>query len=104
MSSSRIILLATLLLLPTTAHAEPAAKPPTKEQIARWVKDLENDSFEVREAASKKLWEAGEAAEEAVVAATKSGDPEVSRRATEIAEKFRWGIYPNTPPKVIELV
>ena len=38
------------------------------------------------------------------MAATKSDDAEVARRAGELAEKFRWGIYPNTTPKVLALI
>lgn len=106
MSSSpvRAAVLAAVLLLPATSLAQPAPKAPTKEQIAQWVKELGDNDFDVRETASKKLWEAGEAAEAAVNEAVKSGDAEVARRAAELAEKFRWGIYPNTPPKVVELV
>ena len=59
----------------------------------------------MREEASKKLWEAGEAAEAGGAwRDPKSGDAEVARRAGELDEKFRWGIYPNTPPKVLELI
>jgi predicted Zn-dependent protease len=81
-----------------------ALTSPTKDQIAQWVKDLGDANFEVRERASRQLWEAGEAAEAAVLEATRSSDAEVARRAGELADKFRWGIYPNTPPKVVELV
>jgi tetratricopeptide (TPR) repeat protein len=93
-------LLATALLCPAAC----LAGAPTKEQIAQWVKDLGDSDFEVRERASKQLWEAGEAAEAAVVEATRSADAEVARRAGELADKFRWGIYPTTPLKVVDLV
>jgi Flp pilus assembly protein TadD len=92
------------LLLPAVLFADPPAKAPTAEQISQWVKELGDNNFEVREEASKKLWEAGELAEAAVLAATKSGDAEVARRAGELNDKFRWGIYPDTPPKVLELI
>jgi Flp pilus assembly protein TadD len=103
MSSSplRTAALVAVLLLPAAAPAQTA---PGKEQIAQWVKDLGDNSFEVREAATRKLWEAGEAAEAAVAEAAKSDDAEVARRAGELAEKFRWGIFPNTPPTVITIV
>jgi Flp pilus assembly protein TadD len=100
----RAAALAAVLLLPPASFAQPAPKPPAPEQIARWVKDLGDNDFDVRETATRKLWEAGEAAEEAVLAATKSADAEVSRRATELANKFRWGIYPTTPQKVLDLI
>src|SRR5579864_6008552 len=94
-SPLRTAALVAVLLLPAPSPAQPA---PTKEQIAQWVKDLGDNSFEVRERATKRLWEAGEAAETAVAEAAKSDDAEVARRAGELAEKFRWGIFPNTPP------
>jgi Flp pilus assembly protein TadD len=103
-SSLRAAALAIVLLLPPIAPSQPAAKAPTKEQIARWVKELGDGNFEVRENASKRLWEAGEAAEAAVREAMRSDDAEVVRRAGELAEKFRWGIYPDTPPRVVGLV
>ncbi|HKI33457.1 MAG TPA: hypothetical protein VKA46_16500 [Gemmataceae bacterium] len=100
----RAAVVAAVLFLPAASLAEPAPKPPSKEQIAQWVKDLGDNSFDVRETASQKLWEAGEAAEAAVLEAARSGDAEVARRAGELADKFRWGIYPNTPPKVLALI
>src|SRR5262249_25593342 len=103
MSSShvRATALVAVLLLPAASPAQPA---PTKEQVAKWVKELGDNDFAVREAATKKLWGGGEAAEAAGAEAAGSDDAEVARRAGELAEKFRWGILPNTPPKVVELV
>jgi tetratricopeptide (TPR) repeat protein len=80
------------------------AEPPTKEQIARWITELGDEMFATREQASKRLWEAGEAAEAAVAQATKSADVEVSRRARVLANKFKWGYYPGTPPQVVECI
>jgi tetratricopeptide (TPR) repeat protein len=81
----------------------PAAEP-TKAQIAKWIKELGDDSFDVREAASKHLWQAGRSAEEAVQAATQDADVEVRRRAVELWERFRWGIYPDTPKDIVGLI
>lgn len=81
-----------------------AGEQPTKEQIARWIRELGDDNFAARQEASRRLWEAGQAAEDAVAEAAKSADAEVSRRARALVDKFRWGIYPDTPPKVVELI
>src|SRR5262249_24205995 len=88
------------------AQQEPAKKePPTKEQIARWIKDLGHEDFDRREEASKKLEEAGQAAEAALQeAAAKTTDQEVRQRAEAILEKFKYGIYPDTPKKVVDLI
>ena len=81
-----------------------AAPPPSKDQIAKWIKQLADNDFDAREEASHKLWEAGEVAEDAVRLAAKSDDAEVSRRAGEVLEKFKWGIYPDTPKNIVDLV
>ncbi len=83
--------------------AEPAARP-TAKQIAQWVQQLGDNSFAVREDASKKLWMAGDAAESALEEAAKSEDAEVVRRAHDILDKFKWGIYPDTPANVVALI
>jgi tetratricopeptide (TPR) repeat protein len=94
-------LLFALLLVPVKAAP---TEPPSKEQIDKWVRQLGDDEFAVRQEASRRLWEAGPAAEAAVRAAAKSSDAEVRRRALELLEKFDWGIFPETPHKVIKLI
>jgi tetratricopeptide (TPR) repeat protein len=94
-----------LAVLAWAAVAVPApAAPPTAEQIARWVRDLGADDFAMRQQATDALWKAGEVAERALEEAAKSGDAEVAHRAREILDKFRTGIYPDTPPAVVTLV
>jgi hypothetical protein len=97
------ILCLALLAGATVATSAPAA-PPTAEQIARWVRDLGADDFAARQQATDALWRAGEVAERALEEAAKSSDPEVSRRAKEVLDKFRTGIYPDTPEAVVALV
>jgi tetratricopeptide (TPR) repeat protein len=79
-------------------------EPPTKEQIDKWIKQLGHEDFDKREEASKKLEEAGQAAEAALQEATKSTDREVVQRAEAILEKFKYGIYPDTPKKIVDLI
>ncbi len=93
------VLLLGILVAPLAG--QPAPKP-TKGDIARWIQELGSDDFNVREEATRKLWEAGTLAEEAINKAAKSDDAEVSRRAREVADKFRLGIYPDTPQAVVE--
>jgi tetratricopeptide (TPR) repeat protein len=76
----------------------------TQEQIDRWVRELGDENFEVREKASEELWKVGERAEKAVEKALTSTDAEVRRRAQELLDKFQWGIYPNTPKELVDLV
>jgi tetratricopeptide (TPR) repeat protein len=83
--------------------AAPLPKP-TPEQIAHWVQQLGDNDFAAREQASRKLWAAGEPAEAALREAARSDDAEVARRARDILDKFKVGIYPDTPKDVVELL
>src|SRR5437763_791694 len=90
------------LILVSTA-AEPPA-PPSQEQIAQWVRQLGADDFSQREEASKKLYEAGEAAEAALQKAAGSDDAEIAHRAADVLEKVKWGLYPEATIEVVKLV
>lgn len=96
------------LLLPSLlvfAQADaPAAKGPSPDQIARAVKQLGDDSFSVRQRASKFLWEAGRVAEAALREAMESDDAEVVARAQRILQRFKYGIYPDTPQEIVALI
>jgi hypothetical protein len=92
----------TLALSPDAWAAPPPRAAP--EEIARWVKELGDNDFATREKAARKLWAAGEAAEPALRQAANSEDPEVKRRAGDILEKFKWGVYPDTPKDVLNLI
>jgi tetratricopeptide (TPR) repeat protein len=86
------------------AADEPKKVAPTKEQITQWIRDLGDDDFDKRENASKQLWEAGQLAETALKESLKSNDLEVKRRSRELLDKFKWGIYPATPVKIVEMI
>jgi hypothetical protein len=81
-------LLAPALVLGLSALV-PAADPPKAdaEQIAKLIKQLGNDDFEVREKATKELEAIGTPALEALREATKTGDAEVKTRAAALLEK-----------------
>jgi hypothetical protein len=98
--------LALLALLVVVAAAPAVAPPagPLPAQIDRWIADLGDDDFKTRQAASRKLRAAGAAAEAALEKAADSADIEVKKRARAILADFRWGIYPDTPADVAELV
>ncbi len=106
MSVARIALFGTVVLLGSAVLAQqrPAPTRPSKEKIARWVAQLGDNDFNVREEASRLLWQAGEPAEPALQEALKSGDAEVMRRVREILDRFKWGLYPNTPKELVALI
>ena len=98
--------LASLLALALCPGLPAAAPPadPTPGQIQRWIEELGDDAFAVREAAMKKLAGAGAVAETPLQAALKNADVEIARRAKTLLEQFRWGIYPDTPAEVVKLI
>ena len=77
---------------------------PTPEEIEQAIKQLGDPKFSVRTDASKFLWQTGRIAEAAVRKAAESKDPEVSYRARTLLEKFEYGIYPDTPDDVVQLI
>lgn len=81
-----------------------AAAPPSDEEIAKAIKDLSDRRFAVREKATKFLWAAGKKAEPALLQTLKNDDPETVRRAKQILERFTWGIYPDTPKAIVDLI
>lgn len=82
--------------LPEKAVAAPKA---TVEQIQKAIRELGDEDYAIREAASKQLWLAGLVAESELRKAAKSVDPEVKMRARLILDKFELGLTPDMPPE-----
>jgi len=92
-----------------TAAAETPAAPvltstPTEKEIADAVERLGSADPAEREQATRYLWAAGSAAEAALKEAAESDDAEVAGRATQILRNLRYGIRPDTPPVISELL
>ena len=69
----------------TTACAgQKGDAPPSAKQIAEWARQLDDDAFSVREAASRNLLKAGQAAIEPVAAAAAGSSLEVTTRSIDI--------------------
>src|ERR1700724_3241662 len=98
------ILVALFFCAQLSADQPSPATPPLEEEIQKAIRQLGDDNFHVREKATNFLWSAGRAAEPALRQAQESGDREVVRRAQSVLDKFKWGIYPDTPKDIIELV
>lgn len=98
-------LLVGVSLLAQGAPEEKGIDPiPTAEEIAAAIERLGHDDYQVREEATDFLWRAGDAAITALEAATKSTDAEVRIRAADVLNRFRNGIFPDTPPESAELI
>lgn len=71
-------------------------KPDSARRFRQWIKDLDNDQFEVREAASRDLLSAGKEVIPAVAAAVESSSLEVTTRALRILQEFSISAQPDT--------
>ena len=96
-----IVVLSSLAVL---GQPSEKAQRPKPEEIEQAIKQLGDPRFSVRSDASKFLWHAGRVAEAAVREAAKSKDPEVAYRARTLLDKFQYGIYPDTPHDVVQLI
>jgi len=99
MRLARLPLFVAILLFARISVAEPTAA-----EIATAIEDLSAAEFDVRQAATEVLWQAGQAAEESLTKAAKSTDPEVRTRASALLKKLRLGIRPDTPSDVLALI
>ena len=80
-----IIVLAAIFSVAADKKPETAKEPaPTAAQIQQWVKQLGDESFKVREEATRDLIKARGVAFDTVTKAIKSKDPEVKQRALRI--------------------
>ena len=67
--------------------------------VAEAIRQLGDDSYLVREKATKDLWRMGKSAEAALKEAAESGDPEVAARAAAVLQDIRDHIPPDAPPR-----
>ncbi|MCW1916472.1 hypothetical protein OJ996_22990 [Luteolibacter sp. GHJ8] len=74
--------------------------PDIPAQIAR----LSDDSYSVRELATRDLWSLGEAALPELQLAARGRDPEAAIRARDLVRKIELGILPDSSPKIVDLV
>jgi hypothetical protein len=89
------------------ADSKPAA--PSKDEIAKWIKQLGDADFDVRQKASEQIWNATDdettsIIEAALREALKSDDTEIVRRASELLDRLQTGINAKTPKKVVDLL
>lgn len=68
------------------------------------VKQLGAREFVTREQATQALWKLGPQVESELVLALQTGDRETIARARLILDRFRHGIFPNTPADVVNLI
>jgi tetratricopeptide (TPR) repeat protein len=86
----------------TRAAAAPA--PPATTELAAQINQLADPDPKVREQATTSLWLAGAAAEPLLKQAAGDDDPEIAERARTILHNISYGLLPDTPRQVIELL
>jgi hypothetical protein len=87
--SVRTACLLTCLMAAGFARAE---EPASTENVTAWISDLQSESFDIREAAQKKLESSGEPALPALKeASVNAKDPEVRNRAAAAIEEITVG-------------
>src|SRR5262245_4578381 len=87
LSRGSALLVLALAFVPAVAGGDDA-------EVVRLVKQLGDDDFQKREAATARLKEIGEPALDAVAKAAASSDPEVCRRAKDIVAVIESKLYP----------
>ncbi len=76
----------------------------TPDEIMAAIAKLDSEDFVERENTQTALWKAGAQAESALEEVVKSGSAEARFRASRVLERFRFGIYPDTPKEIVALV
>lgn len=92
------------LTAPQEGAADAAVEATTTARAAEAVARLSDDSFAVRQAATRELWKLGESALPELKRATEGEDPEAALRARELLRKIELGILPDSSPKIVDLV
>lgn len=103
------LILAGLATLPMLSAARPESAPPAASRqadrdIAALIRELADESFRVRENATRGIWEMGEAALPSLKEVLASADPEQVFRARDLIRKIQLHITPETDASVIALV
>ena len=78
-----------------------AAKKVSTQEL---IEDLGDERYPVRVQATQALWQRGVDVLEALVKAEANASVEVALRAREVRRKIQLGIYPDSPPEIVELV
>jgi hypothetical protein len=104
----RVVLLSLLsllsLLLSFVLVGTVHAASPSASEIEQAAARLGDQDHAVRDDASRLLWDAGKDAEPALRQALSSKDPEIVTRARVLLQNIEYGIRPDTPAEIIELV
>jgi hypothetical protein len=95
-----------VMLAPQRGHGDShdRADQADHKAIAKWISQLGDRNFAVREKASDNLWRAGSAAVSLLRQAARSDNAEVAARARYLLDRIRYDVPPDTPLDLAKLV
>lgn len=85
------------------APVEPVPGPPPPD-VAGLIPKLSDESYAVREAATREIWKLGDAVLPQLRTLAAGRDPEAAIRARDLLRKIELGILPDSSPKIVDLV
>jgi len=101
---SRIVVLLSITSLLLCVCASAPSTSPSEADAATLIRQLNDPDPQLREQATKTLWSRGRSIEPELRIAAQNGPPEVVRRAKSILRDFAFGLYPDTPKDIFNLV
>jgi len=105
MSMSRSSLISLAVILMVVAPRAVVGVPSPQDGLDRWLEDLGNESYEVREAAQAGIWKHGaDALPMLRRLAEAKDDPERMMRARSLIRKIEFEIRPDTDPDVVKWI
>lgn len=87
----------------SAAPVGPATPQPAPD-LAQLIPKLSDDSYAVRESATREIWKLGEAVLPQLTEIAAGRDPEAALRARDLLRKIELGILPDSSPKIVDLV
>lgn len=89
----------------SSGFQQPAeSHPPAEARVRGAIGKLGSKTFAERQDAMHFLWSVGQAAEPELRQAAGSADPEIRLRANAILDRFRLGVFANTPQQTVALI
>jgi len=99
MHQSNLLLIAPLLAVVAQAD-ESLAQSPSATAMQDAISQLSDPQYRVRQDATTWFWRAGPSTAPLLERAAQSDDPEVRLRARSVLERFRYGVFADTPAEV----
>ncbi len=87
-----------------SSTSQPSSQPADDTKVSALIEELNDPDPAVRDQATKSLWSHGRSITSTLRAAAASGPPEVARRARSILRDFMYGLYPDTPKEIFNLL